>query len=186
MQPTDRAEFDTHITLLCAGFNVPATAERLEAYWRGLAKMPLSALARCVEHALGEHGPDRIPTAPGLWGIYRATKTERPDARKGQAKAADPAFDSIHSFGQRMLLAFVMNPRRAAPSAASLQRMVDAKNQIIASYRQIETEEPVESQEITDALHKRFEAEYEQRPASEYDAARARFVRTGIACERLA
>lgn len=182
MQPTDRPEFDTHIGLLCSGFNVPATPERLEAYWRGLAKMPLSALARCVEYALGEHGPDRIPTAPAMWGIYRATKTERPDARQGQHAPKPAAFDSIHSYGQRMLLAFLMAPNRASPSDSSLQRMTRGKNRIIDQFRQIEREDLVQSSEIGDALEREFLKLYEPMPEHERTAARERFMATGNAC----
>lgn len=71
MQLANREEFDQHLKRLCAGFNVPATPERIDAYWSGLARMNLSAFVRAVEFALGEHGPDKIPTPKQCWGLSK-------------------------------------------------------------------------------------------------------------------
>ncbi len=72
----DRPEFDEQLRLLCAGFNVPI-GDRAEAYWKGLARMSLIEFARCVEFALGEHGPEKIPTSPQIWGIRKQLRTHR-------------------------------------------------------------------------------------------------------------
>jgi hypothetical protein len=74
VQPVDRPEFDHHAKVLCAGFNVPATPERVEAYWNGLQRMHLAEFIRCVGYALGEHGPEKIPTASGLWTIRKTVR----------------------------------------------------------------------------------------------------------------
>lgn len=74
MQSTERAEFDEQVKLLFAGFNVPTSTERLEAYWKGASKMSMIEFARCVEAALGEDGPEKLPTAPAMWHIRSKLK----------------------------------------------------------------------------------------------------------------
>jgi hypothetical protein len=73
MLSTDRADFEDHVKALCAGYNVPL-GDRIEAYWKGMQKMSLAEFARCVEHALGEEGPEKIPTTGQLWKIRKALK----------------------------------------------------------------------------------------------------------------
>jgi hypothetical protein len=75
MLSTDRTEFESQLGKLCAGFNVPTTQDRIEAYWSGLARMSLLQFVRCVEFALGEDGPEKIPTTSGMWKIHRAART---------------------------------------------------------------------------------------------------------------
>jgi hypothetical protein len=70
MQSGDRQEFDTQMAMLCAGFNVPQ-GDRFDAYWKGLEKMQLASFVRVVEHALGENGPDKIPTTQACWAISK-------------------------------------------------------------------------------------------------------------------
>jgi hypothetical protein len=72
----EREEFDRLLGQLCAGFNVPV-GDRAEAYWKGLARMSLVEFARCVEFALGEQGPEKIPTSPQVWGIRKQLRTHR-------------------------------------------------------------------------------------------------------------
>lgn len=74
MQLANRAEFEQHLKRLCAGFNVPATPERVDAYWSGLARMNLSAFMRAVEFALGETGPDKLPTPKQCWALSKQSK----------------------------------------------------------------------------------------------------------------
>lgn len=69
MTPEEREEADRQIGVLCAGFNVPTTAARLDAYWRGLTRMSLPRLSRAVETAISEAGPDKLPTPKQLWRI---------------------------------------------------------------------------------------------------------------------
>lgn len=68
MLSTDRKDFEALLVPLCAGFNVPL-ADRPDAYWRGLQKMSLIEFSRVVDHALGEDGPDKIPTTKQCWSI---------------------------------------------------------------------------------------------------------------------
>jgi hypothetical protein len=71
VQTADRGEFEQRAKVLFAGFNVPASPERVEAYWNGLQRMSLPDFAKSVQHALGENGPEKIPTVNGLWGIRK-------------------------------------------------------------------------------------------------------------------
>ena len=74
MQISDRERFDALLEKLYAGFNMPISKARSDAYCEGLAKMPLSQFARCIEHCLGEHGPERIPSSAAIWKIWRELK----------------------------------------------------------------------------------------------------------------
>lgn len=70
MYSTDREQFDVQLSLLCQGYGF-WVGERSEAYWKGLSKMSLSSFARCVEFALSENGPEKIPNVHGVWKIHR-------------------------------------------------------------------------------------------------------------------
>jgi hypothetical protein len=68
---TDREQFEVQFAVLCAGYNLPVTKARMSAYWSGLTRMSLPRFSRCIEFALGEEGPDDIPTSKGIWKIHR-------------------------------------------------------------------------------------------------------------------
>lgn len=71
MQVEDVEEFERQLRRLCAGFELPLTQLRKEAYETGLAKMSIGQFARCVEYALGEHGPEKFPTTNKIWTMCR-------------------------------------------------------------------------------------------------------------------
>ena len=74
MQNTERKEFDGYVAKLCAGYNAPL-GDKPEAYWTAFSKLSLIEFARCVEFALGESGPEKLPTVRGIWDIRRQLKT---------------------------------------------------------------------------------------------------------------
>lgn len=76
MLTADRKEFDDHLASLCAGFNVPVGL-RSEAYWLGLQKMELPTFVRVVQYALGEDGPEKIPTVSQCWAISKKLRAVR-------------------------------------------------------------------------------------------------------------
>lgn len=75
MLSTDREDFEAQVATLCAGFNIPATPERQEAFWIGMAKMSLIEFSRCVEFALSEEGPDKFPSTKAIWRLHRDIKS---------------------------------------------------------------------------------------------------------------
>jgi hypothetical protein len=82
MQTAERDEFEAQMLMLCAGKNVPV-GDRLEAYWIGLKQMSIAQFACVVEYALGEEGPEKIPTTNQVWSIHkqlrnRCTTHEQP------------------------------------------------------------------------------------------------------------
>jgi hypothetical protein len=81
MLSTDREEFEVQLKILCAGYDKPI-GDRTEAYWKGLAKMSLLEFARVVEYALGEDGPDKIPTTKHCWAIRNDLKRGRTVTRQ--------------------------------------------------------------------------------------------------------
>jgi hypothetical protein len=76
MLSTDQPEFWEQLATLCAGFNIPVTTERKEAYWTGLRKMNLVQFVRVVEYALSEDGPDKFPTTKAIWNLHKAARAQ--------------------------------------------------------------------------------------------------------------
>jgi hypothetical protein len=72
---TDREQFEVQLSLLCAGYGV-WVGDRPEAYWKGLAKMSLIQFARCVEFALSEEGPEKVPNVHELWKIHKGLRAK--------------------------------------------------------------------------------------------------------------
>jgi hypothetical protein len=70
-----RTEFNDLLAKLYGGFNMPISDSRTEAYWAGLSKMSLGNFASAVEYALGEHGPDRIPSSSAIWKISNTIRS---------------------------------------------------------------------------------------------------------------
>lgn len=154
MLVTERSEFDDHLGTLCAGFNVPVTELRSEAYWRGLAKMHLGQFARVVEHALGPDGPERIPTSSQCWSIWRQIRNARPKAPDARPPLDQPTFDSLHTFGNRCLLRYVTTLGGVEPS--TLERLVAEKNRLAEQFRLIGSEEAITADEVRTAMLRGF------------------------------
>ncbi len=101
MLSTDRIEFEAQLETLCAGFNVPFTQARKDAYWAGLSKMSLLAFVRCVETALGEEGPTKIPTTGDIWKLHQSSRTR---ATVTQAARTEDQRDHLEFLANRLLL----------------------------------------------------------------------------------
>ena len=152
MLSSERAEFDQHLGTLCAGFNVPMTELRGEAYWRGLAKMHLSTFARVVEHALGQDGPERIPTAPQCWALSKQLRAQRPRAPQAES---GPTVEPLVAFGNRCLLKLLRETCGTDPE--TLARLVAEKNRLAADFRLIATEEALTAAEVREAMFAGFQ-----------------------------
>lgn len=107
MQSTDRTEFEAQLAALCAGFNVPATKERQEAYWTGLSKMSLPQFVRTVEHALGEEGPEKFPTTGFMWKLYKRAKNQTQTIKQNVPQIEQK--DHLLFFANRMFFRHLMN-----------------------------------------------------------------------------
>jgi hypothetical protein len=101
VQSTDREEFETQLARLCAGFNIPVTKHRRDAYWSGLAKMSLSQLSRVIDLALGEDGPEDLPTTRTIWKMHRQMRAPGPTAVQTPARNDEP--DHLEYFANRLL-----------------------------------------------------------------------------------
>lgn len=106
MLSSDRDEFSAQLRKLCAGFNVPYTEERLDAYWSGLAKMSLPAFARMVDDALGEEGSPKIPTTNQLWKAYRDSRARLTAPAQTDKPQAEP--DHLAYFANRLLFKHIL------------------------------------------------------------------------------
>ena len=148
----ERAEFITHLGMLCAGFNVPLTEDRIAAYWSGLTKMNLLAFVRIVEHALGPDGPEKFPNISQVWVIYRQlrkrAKAPAPTEEPG------PVLDHFACFANRVLMVFLR--KKGPTSDETLPVLVAEKNRITANFRLIAQEETVTAKEFRTQLFKAF------------------------------
>lgn len=131
MLSTDRADFEAQLHVLFGGFPTFLTPPRIEAYWRGLQKMQLSMFVRCVDHALGETGPEKLPSVNTIWQI---SKQLRPTFHQPQSKAAAANVgDDFLMLGNRWLLAFLLKTN-GVPEAA-IPWLVELKNRIVDDFR---------------------------------------------------
>jgi hypothetical protein len=163
VRPDDFNAFSEQASVLCAGFNVPATPERIEAYWRGLQKMDLMVFTRAVELALGEGGAEKFPTVPQMWNLAKRLRAP-PQIITFQTK--DPlVVDDYVAFANRRMLRYLM--RYGAASAESLRHMVAEKNRLARAFREIGSEESVTEQEFADELLKAWNRVWREKPVNE-------------------
>jgi hypothetical protein len=68
----DRTDFDALMKELCHGLGCLPHPERLDGYWKGLAKMSLIQFGRLQEFLLSADSPvSKLPPVPELWKIWR-------------------------------------------------------------------------------------------------------------------
>lgn len=84
MQVDDLAEFETVVGKLCAGFEVPVTKARKDAYWTGFRKMPMTQFSRLVDLALNESTFISMPTVGALRKLSHEPGTKNPAQGQGQ------------------------------------------------------------------------------------------------------
>jgi hypothetical protein len=80
VQETDAKGFDRALSRLCAGFDVPVTDARREAYWRSFRKLNLLEFAGLVDTALVESTFASLPTVGALWELHRKLQPPSPSA----------------------------------------------------------------------------------------------------------
>lgn len=105
MQTSELEEFEAEIGKLCAGFEVPVTKHRKDAYWSGLRKMSLAQFSRCVEFALSEEGPEDFPGTKTIWKIHRQLRAPGAPGVHTSARAAEP--DHLTYWANRLLYAHI-------------------------------------------------------------------------------
>lgn len=101
MQDTDAKSFDRALSRLCAGFDVPVTDARREAYWRSFRKLSVLEFAGLVDTALVESTFTSLPTVGALWELHRKLQTpvSTPTATDGpsiQAQLCEYAAQHVH------------------------------------------------------------------------------------------
>lgn len=109
MYSTDREQFDVQLSLLCQGYGF-WVGERSEAYWKGLSKMSMIEFARCVEHALSETGPEKIPNVHGIWKIRNELRAKTP-ALNPPPKPAPPDQSKWLRLVNGLFLKYIMQRR---------------------------------------------------------------------------
>lgn len=174
MLSTEREPFDDQIRLLCAGFNIPPTSERLESYWTGLQRMNLPAFVRIVEHALGPSGPEKFPTVSSVWGLHRDLRARaRPSSTA--PSPSGPELDAFTAFGNRALVEFLR--QNGAAAGAVLEQLVEAKNTVAEDLRGIDAEDRISAEEAREAFFRAYRRVHRPMPARDVEEAREAFCR---------
>jgi hypothetical protein len=83
VQESDAKGFDRALSRLCAGFDVPVTDARREAYWRAFRKLTVLEFAGLVDTALVESTFASMPTVGALRELHR--KVQSPDTSAAPA-----------------------------------------------------------------------------------------------------
>jgi hypothetical protein len=128
MQAGDMPEFEAEIAKLCAGYEVPLTKHRKDAYWSGLRKLSLAQFIRCVEFALGEQGPEEYPGTKGIWRMHR--QLSAPGGVHTSAKPSEP--DHLEYWANRLLYAHIVTRGGLGPT--ELEACLKFKRSLIAWY----------------------------------------------------
>lgn len=77
MQENDTVNFERALLRLCAGFDVPMSDARKEAYWRSLRKLQLLEFTGLIDMALVESTFASMPTVGALWELHRKVQSPR-------------------------------------------------------------------------------------------------------------
>lgn len=77
MQESDTANFERSLQRLCAGFDVPMSDARKEAYWRSFRKLQLLEFTGLIDMALVESTFASMPTVGALWELHRKVQSPR-------------------------------------------------------------------------------------------------------------
>lgn len=131
MLNAERPDFEAQLAILFGGHPTFLTPPRIDAYWRGLQKMPLSVFVRCVDESLGPDGDEKLPTVNRIWQISRAMKAR--GARPSPHVEEQQFGDDYHVLGQRWLLAFLLKCQGVPPE--KMPKLVTAKNSIVDQFR---------------------------------------------------
>lgn len=85
MQESDAKTFERALSRLSAGFNVPVTDARREAYWRAFRKLTVLEFAGLVDTALVESTFASMPTVGALRELHHKVQPETvsPTANNG-------------------------------------------------------------------------------------------------------
>jgi hypothetical protein len=148
----ERPQFEGHLAQMLAAYDRKPTPERTEAYWRGLAKMPLVAFERVVDHTLSERGSEELPSPKRCWQIYRDMRGT--PTVHGATKSTDPQQSKAKRWGNQWLFAYLTS--KGAATKSSLAKLIAAKDRIAESCESI-PEEEFDPREMKPMLFPKFD-----------------------------
>lgn len=141
MDASQQPEFDAQMGALFGAWGRAYSPGLQTGYWKGLQRLSLADVARCVDRAIERFGeePDmRLPTVGELWAIKRSLRAAAPVRRE-----PEPVWDRWDVAANRHLLAHLQrNARTLCPNgkpdeacAAKVAPLVAAKNRWAALMR---------------------------------------------------
>lgn len=175
MLSTERGAFAKLIEVLCAGYNVPATEARLDAYWRGCNRMHLAAFERTVDFILGPDGDaEDLPTPRQIHIQHRRMLAAQRSASEPTHKLDGPELDKFDRYAGQVLfsvLCSLTSQHGSGASDASLAEMVHVKHRFAAGYREMCIAEPDACEEMRDAMKAALTRQFVPREPSKQQAA---------------
>jgi hypothetical protein len=143
MLSTERQAFADLMHRLADGSGVARSEERIESYWKALAKMGLPAFERVVDHMLGEdyslaHAGKKatFPSVREVWSVSRGLRNQ-PRARAPQSRAAGGE-DHLEYFSNRLLWMHIahrggLGSERSIASQ-ELQDVLEVQRELVAEF----------------------------------------------------
>lgn len=162
MYSTDREQFDVQLSLLCQGYGF-WVGDRSEAYWKGLSKMSLPSFARCVEFALSEDGPEKIPNVHGVWKIHRGLRASGPN-QEGTAPQKEPEYGKWLIRVNLLFLTYLMRRRLGGREQGDINIAGRRKRclELVAIFEEMEAANDPEATKVE--MKKRFDAVMSRTP----------------------
>lgn len=168
MLGTEKQEFGSIMSKLCAVFDRKVDAELISSYWAALQAMPLIGFQRAADKAI--ETSERMPRPSQIWTLYRDSKRAATGHQAVQDRREEQ-LDAFEAFGNRALLVFLLNV--GAASTESLKQLVAEKNRVVGNFRLISTEDVVTAEEMREALMKAFKRVWRAMPEGELLSLRA-------------
>jgi len=132
---SQQPEFDEQLSAMFGAWGRAYSPGLQTGYWKGLSKLSLADVARCVDRAIERFGqePDmKLPTVGELWAIKRSLRAAAPLVQRDPG----PAMDRWTIAANMHLLAYLQrNAKQLCPNgqpddacAAKVAPLVAAKN----------------------------------------------------------
>jgi hypothetical protein len=103
VQESDSKNFERALSRLCAGFDVPLTDARREAYWRSFRKLTVLDFTGLVDLAIVESTFASLPTVGALWDLHRKVQSPGVDIPRGGKNLQEQLCEYVlREFGSRL------------------------------------------------------------------------------------
>lgn len=93
MLATERADFEKHLKVMLAGLDLPASDDRIEAFWKACMRMPLSVFARTCDYVLVTPEWQGLKKPQTMWAASKEMRAGADLIAEAQERARNPLAD---------------------------------------------------------------------------------------------